>query len=169
MTNILPYLLANAYSGIFALYGATTATCTYNGKLVECPAWLGGTFAFAVFLVSIAIGILMIVSMWIIFKKAGKPGWAAIVPIYNTIIMLEIAKKPIWWIILYFIPFVNIVISIIVIYNLALTFGKSGGFTLGLIFLPFIFYPILAFGKSAYMQNTQTAAPTAGIPPQATS
>jgi hypothetical protein len=112
-------------------------------------------------------GILMIISMWVIFKKAGKPGWAAIVPIYSTIVILQIAKKPIWWIILYFIPFVNIVISIIVLYNLALAFGKGGGFTLGLVLLPFIFCPILAFGKSTYMQGIQTPDPPV-TPPQAT-
>jgi len=168
MTNTLSYLLASAYSGVSALYGAATATCIVNGKSVECPSWFSGTFSLIYSLLFWAIFILIIVSMWIIFKKAGKPGWAAIIPIYNTIIMLQIAKKPIWWIILYFIPFVNIVISIIVIYNMALAFGKGGGFTLGLILLPFIFYPILAFGKSAYMQGVQTAA-SPGTPPQATS
>ena len=62
-------------------------------------------------LINLAVMIFMIVVMWKIFTKAGKPGWAAIVPIYNIIIMLEIAGKPLWWIILFFIPFVNIVIA----------------------------------------------------------
>ncbi|MDD3629385.1 MAG: DUF5684 domain-containing protein [Actinomycetota bacterium] len=109
---------------------------------------VGLTF-FLIFLSS-ALSILLIVSLWKIFTKAGKPGWASIVPIYNTIVMLEIAGKPIWWIILLFIPVVNLVISIIVIVELANKFGKSGGFAAGLIFLPVIFYPILAFSSAKY-------------------
>jgi len=168
MIDTLSYLLASAYSGVSPLFGAASAICAVNGQPVECPNWLGGSGLFfgVATLFYAVLAVLMIVSMWIIFEKAGKPGWAAIVPVYNIIIILEIVKKPIWWIILYFIPFVNIVISIIVLYNMALAFGKGGGFTLGLIFLPFIFYPILAFGKSIYVQDAQIVVP-AGSPPQA--
>ncbi len=165
MPNILSYLLASAYSGFTPWLGAASATCTVNGQLVQCPSWLG-TFNTMFWLFYIAVWVFFIVTMWKIFSKAGKPGWAAIVPIYNTVVMLQIAGKPIWWILLFFIPFINIVISIIVVYNLAKTFGKGGGFTLGLILLPFIFYPILAFGKSTYLPASQPAAPTAP-PPQA--
>lgn len=178
MTTILSYLLAGVYSGISGLYGATAAsftvsgaaiaTCSVNGRLVECPSWLNGNFFSIIGLIFLAICILMLASMWIIFKKAGKPGWAAIVPIYNAIVMLKIAQKPTWWILLYLIPFVNIIISIVVIYSVALAFGKGGGFTLGLIFLPLIFYPILAFGDSAYLPGAQTAVPPVAPPPPAT-
>lgn len=106
----------------------------------------------------------MVVSMWIIFQKAGKPGWAAIIPIYNSIVLIQIAGKPIWWIFLFLIPFVNIVVSIIVLYNIALAFGKDGLFALGLIILPFIFYPILAFGKATYGVQI-TATPIETPPP----
>lgn len=166
MTNILSFFLASAYSGISSLYGAVVATCKVNGQIVDCPSVLSGSAFKFINLLVLALTVFMIVSLWIIFKKAGKPGWAAIIPIYNSIIMLEIAGKPTWWIILYFIPFVNIVISIIVIYNFAKAFGKGGGFTVGLVFLPFIFYPILAFGKSTYMPAAQTVSPSE-IPPQA--
>ncbi len=98
----------------------------------------------------LAILIFFIITMWKIFEKAGKSGWASIVPIYNVIIMLEIAKKPLWYIFLYFIPIVNIIFAIIVIDAFAKNFGKSTGFTLGLIFLGFIFFPILAFGDAQY-------------------
>ena len=156
MINVLSYLLTGAYSGIFSSYGAAALTCRVNGQLVDCPKWFNGGSSFIIFsllgLLYLAIFILMFASMWIIFKKAGKPGWAAIVPIYNTIIMLEIAKKPIWWILLMFIPFVNIIVSFIVTYNLSKTFGKGTGFAIGLIILPLIFYPIMAFGKSTYAQ-----------------
>ena len=93
----------------------------------------------------------MIASMWTIFSKAGKPGWASIVPIYNLIVLLEIVGKPWWWLFLMLIPIVNIVILIIVWHNLSLSFGKGGGFTVGLILLGIIFLPILAFGDAKYV------------------
>jgi hypothetical protein len=64
--------------------------------------------------------------------------------------MLEIAHRPIWWLILLFIPFVNIVVGIIIPLDIAKAFGKGAGFGLGLVFFPMIFYPILGFGKSQY-------------------
>ena len=165
MTNILTYIFASAYSGAFASYGAAVATCKVNGEIVNCPSWLSGGAFSTINIFAYAISILVIVSLWKIFLKAGKPGWASIVPIYNTVVLLEVTKKPAWWVVLWFVPFVNIVISIIVLYNLALAFGKGGGFTLGLVLLPFIFYPILAFDKSTYTPKNQPIAPTA-TPPQ---
>ena len=94
--------------------------------------------------------ILVIVALWKIFEKAGKPGWAAIIPIYNIIVLLEIVGKPLWWIILFLIPFVNIIFGIWVTNLLSKSFGKNEGFTVGLILLPFIFYPILGFGSAKY-------------------
>lgn len=93
-----------------------------------------------------------IVVMWKIFVKAGKPGWGCIVPIYNIILQLEIAGRPIWWIFLMFIPLVNTVIAIIIIFDIAKAFGKGTGFGLGMLFLPFIFFPILAFDSSECME-----------------
>ncbi len=87
---------------------------------------------------------------WRIFEKAGKPGWAAIIPIYNTIVLLDIIGKPWWWILLFLIPGVNIVFAIWMLNLLSLSFGRGVGFTLGLIFLSPIFYPILAFGNAEY-------------------
>ena len=101
-------------------------------------------------LVWCAVVLILIISMWKIFTKAGKPGWAAIVPIYNMIVLLEIACKPIWWFILLLIPFVNIIVIIIVLIELAKRFGKGVGFAIGMLILPFIFYPMLAFGDSKY-------------------
>src|SRR3989338_10783607 len=101
-------------------------------------------------IIYLAIIALMIVSMWKIFTKAGKPGWACIVPIYNVIVLLEIAGKPLWWIILMIIPLVNIVIAILLAIEVAKKFGQSSGFGLGLAFLPFIFYPVLGYGSARY-------------------
>ncbi len=104
-----------------------------------------------IIVIYLAIIVLMIASMWTIFSKAGKPGWASIVPIYNLIVLLEIVGKPWWWLLLMLIPIVNIVILIIVWHNLSLSFGKGGGFTVGLILLSIIFLPILAFGDAKYV------------------
>jgi hypothetical protein len=107
-----------------------------------------GTGVLIFYLVILA---LMIVSMWKIFTKAGKPGWAAIIPIYNFIVLLEIVGKPIWWILLLLIPLVNIIISIIVTHRLSLSFGQGVGTTILLIILPFIGYPMLGFGSATYV------------------
>ena len=101
----------------------------------------------------IGVIVLVIVSIWKIFEKAGKPGWAAIIPIYNMIVLLEIVRKPIWWIVLMLIPLVNIVVAIIVYVELAKAFGKSAGFGIGMIFLSFIFLPMLAFGDDQYLDG----------------
>lgn len=94
--------------------------------------------------------VVVIVGMWKVFEKAGKPGWGSIIPIYNVILLLEIAGKPIWWIFLLLIPFVNIVIAIMVCIDLAKNFGKDAGFGVGLALLGFIFFPILGFGSAKY-------------------
>ena len=96
--------------------------------------------------------ILLFVSLWRVFKKAGKPGWGSIIPFYNILLWLEIAGKPAWWIILLFIPLVNIIVAVIVNISIAENFGKSaafGGF--GLTFLGFIFYPLLASSEVTYV------------------
>jgi hypothetical protein len=111
----------------------------------------GGSFVCGFFLVWLALGILMIAAMWKVFAKAGKPGWAAIVPIYNLIVLLEIVGKPLWWVVLMFIPVVNLVVGIIVLLELAKAFGKGAGFAIGLLLLPIVFYPILGFGNATYL------------------
>ncbi len=99
----------------------------------------------------LVIFLLLIVSMWKIFTKAGKPGWASIVPIYNLIVFLEIVGKPTWWIILLLIPVVNLVIAIILVHRLSLAFGHGIGMTLLLLFVGIIGYPVIAFGSSKYV------------------
>jgi hypothetical protein len=91
-----------------------------------------------------------IAGMWKVFEKAGQPGWAAIVPIYNMFVLLQIVNKPIWWIVLLLIPLVNIAILIMVSIALAEKFGKGGGFAIGMVFLPFVFYPMLGFGDERF-------------------
>lgn len=101
-------------------------------------------FGFIVFVIIIA-------AVWRIFQKADKPGWACIIPVYNIIILLEIVGKPWWWIlIILFVPIGNIVLFIWSLNLLSLSFGKNQGFTVGLYFLPFIFFPILGFSNAEY-------------------
>jgi hypothetical protein len=95
----------------------------------------------------------MIASHWKIYVKAGQPGWACIVPIYSLIVLLDIIKKPGIWFLWLLIPIVNIFFAIRVAVELAKVFGKDTGFAVGLIFLPFIFLPILAFGDAQYMKE----------------
>ncbi len=116
----------------------------------EGAGLLAGLLGLGFSVVMLAFGLLMIASVWKIFTKAGKPGWASIIPIYNLIVMLEITGKPIWWIVLFLIPFVNFVAALLLSLALAEKFGKSTGFGVGLALLSFVFFPMLAFGDARY-------------------
>lgn len=100
---------------------------------------------------SLIVGILAIIGMWKMFTKAGQPGWAAIIPIYNIYILLKIVGRPWWWLLLLLIPIVNFIILILVNLDLAKSFGKSIAFAIGLILLSPVFYIILGFGSSRYL------------------
>jgi len=116
---------------------------------------------FTAVLISSLIGYaLAVIPIWAIFVKAGEPGWQALIPIWNTIVLLKIVGKPAWWIVLFLIPIVNIVFLVLTMHALSLSFGHGAGFTVGLIFLSLIFYYILAFDSSRY----QGAAGYAGAP-----
>ncbi len=104
-----------------------------------------------VIIIYVAIIVLLFASYWKIFTKANKPGWASIIPIYSGLVLLEIIGKPWWWLLLFFVPLVNIVFAVWAANLLSKSFGKSEGFTIGLIFLPFIFYPILGLGDAKYL------------------
>ncbi len=153
MSNIPSSLLAGSYAAAAPWASVASSACTVNGQPVECPGWLLWLIPFfiAFWFIFVALAVLVFVALWKVFAKAGKPGWAALIPVYNVIVILEIVGKPIWWIFLYFVPFANIVMGIIVANELAKSFGKGVGFTLGLIFLPMVFYPILGFGKAVYI------------------
>lgn len=102
-------------------------------------------------LIWLALVVIFIAAGWTVFQKAGKPGWMAIIPILNTYILLKIVGRPGWWVILLLIPFVNIIVDIIVMLDLARSFGRGSGFAVGLILLSPIFFLILAFGGSRYI------------------
>ena len=96
--------------------------------------------------------------MWKTFEKAGKPGWAAIIPIYNYIILLEIVGKPIWWIFLIIFPCTSIIFAIWTLNLVSKSFGQSEGFTIGLVLLPYVFFPILGFGNYTYLGPSASEA-----------
>lgn len=103
------------------------------------------------YIIVIAVTVLMLVALWKVFVKAGKPGWAAIVPFYNAYCLFDISFGKGWLFLLMLIPCVDVVIGIIMLVKLANAFGKTGGFAVGLIFLPVIFLPVLGFGDAEYL------------------
>jgi hypothetical protein len=107
----------------------------------------------------LAIAVVFIVGMWKTFVKAGQPGWAVLIPIYNLVILMKIAGRPAWWCLLYLIPFVNIVIGILVAIDIAKAFGQSAVWGVVLLFLlSGIGYLVLGFGNYRYMGPQGTAA-----------
>ena len=101
-------------------------------------------------LIELAIIVIIIAGLWKVFTKAGQPGWAAIIPIYNLYVLCKVGGKPWWWFILCCIPFVGVIFYFILLLEVAQRFGKGIGFSVGLLFLPFIFFPILGFGNATY-------------------
>ncbi len=146
-------------------YGNITASADAISES-EAAGILGfiAVYAGVVALISIIFAIISIVSWWKIYTKADKPGWASLIPIYNIIVLLEIIEKPVWWLLLMFVPIVNIVIGFMLAIELAKAFDKGTGFALLLIFFPIIGYPILAFGDSEYvLKGENLVAPTSPI------
>lgn len=144
--NKIKYLIAGSLVPFLTL-GSALAQSDDNTVVVSTGGTIGGLFGG---LIGLVIAVLMVVSMWKVFVKAGQPGWACLIPIYNLYILIKVAGRPGWWILLFLIPFVNFVIGIIISLDIAKNFGKSALFGIGLIFLGFIFYPILAFSDDTY-------------------
>ena len=111
---------------------------------------LFGIYSLLFSCVGLLIFLAVVAGMWQIFTKAGEAGWKAIIPIYNLWVLLEIVGRPGWWIILFFIPLVNIVIWLLVSLDLAKSFDHGTGFGIGLWLLPWLFYVILGWGESQY-------------------
>ncbi len=110
----------------------------------------GGIGTILVIVVYLALIVVVVAGMWKMFTKAGQPGFFAIIPIVNMYILLKIVGRPWWWLILMFIPLISIIFAIIVMLDLAKSFGKGVGFAIGLILLSFVFIPILGFGSAEY-------------------
>ena len=135
-TSLFASILANPF-----LAQETTDTSEYTST---------GTVSPVVWIIYVAVLLLMIIGMWKVFSKAGQPGWAILIPIFNLYILCKVAGRPGWWLLLMLIPFVNVIIMIILDIDVARNFGKGVGFGIGLVLLPFIFFPILGFGSAQY-------------------
>jgi hypothetical protein len=99
---------------------------------------------------SVAVSLFLLVAMGKVFAKAGHSAWAAVVPIYSAIVLLQVANKPAWWVLLLAIPGVNLAIAVVVALAIARSFGRGTGFAIGLVVLPWVFYPVLGFGRAEY-------------------
>lgn len=103
------------------------------------------------YIIVLAIAIVCYVGLWKMFVKAGRPGWAAIVPFYNYYCLFEMAFGNGWLFLLLLVPCVNYIFLIILSFKLASAFGRGVGFGFGLLFLTPIFYMILGFGEAEYI------------------
>ncbi len=112
--------------------------------------------AIALGVVSALLGLITVVGMWTTFRKAGIDGWKCLIPVYNLVLLLQIANKPLWWLLLLCCPMVNVVFMIMVCLEVARSFGRGPGFGIGLAFLPFVFYPLLGLGSSQFQDGTVT-------------
>jgi hypothetical protein len=128
----------------------------------------GGGAVAVVSVLGLVLTILIVAADWRIYTKAGRHGWAVLIPIYNVLVLLRIVGRHWWWLLLLLIPFVDIIVWIILINDVSKAFGKGVGFTLGLLFLPLIFFPILGFGSARYLgpPNALGALPPSGYAPR---
>ena len=118
-------------------------------------------------IVGLAIIIVVYAAYWAIMKKAGKEGIDGIIPVHNEICLLEICGIPKWWWLLNLVPGVGaLIFAILLAIYVARSFGKTGGYAVGLIFLPFVFYPMLAWGSARYVGKTWGVAPQPQYQPQ---
>jgi hypothetical protein len=118
----------------------------------------GGIGGIIGLLVYLAIIVVVIAGMWKAFEKAGQPGWGAIIPIYNIYLMIKISDNDWWWLILFFIPVIQIIAVFKISIDVAKQFGQGLGFGLGLAILSFIFWPLLGFGDYQHQGGSDGAA-----------
>lgn len=125
------------------------ATRTTTSSDIPAGFWVAMIAIWAV--VFLVFFVPYVIGFWKVLEKAGRPGWGAIVPIYNNWLVIEIVGRPSWWLALLFIPYASVVFLIILMIDLAKSFGKSTGFGVGLALLPPVFMLILGFGDAAYL------------------
>ena len=136
--------------GMLTFATGTGTLMAQSGSDEKAAMVAGGIVGLLFMFIYVGVLLVVIIGQWKVFTKAGQPGWAILIPIYNLIVLWQISKQPVWTIILCFIPVLNVIGIIMIIAGVAKSFGKGAGFVLGLLFLPFIFYPILGFGDAQY-------------------
>ncbi len=117
----------------------------------EAALAVAGSVAVIYSLIVLAIAVFVLIGEVKVFMKAGKPGWAVIVPFYNMYCLCDIAFGNGWLFLLYFVPCANVVLAVILQFKLAAAFGRDIGFGFGLLFLTPIFMMILGFGSAEYI------------------
>ena len=139
------------------------AQASGNGEAALAAGLVAFFAAFA--FVFIAIGLVVVVGMWKTFDKAGQPGWAAIVPFYNLVVMFRIGGQSGWFALSYLLNFIPIIGTLaflgIIIWNhvnISKRFGQGVGFAIGLVLLAPIFWLILGFGSSKYLAEQPAQA-----------
>lgn len=133
--------------------------------LAQTYTTTGGAGIGLFFLYFLVVYAILVIPLWVIFTKAGQPGWGALIPIYSFYVILKIVGRSGWWLLLLLIPLVNFIILIVVYNDLSRSFGHGLGFTLGLVFLSLIFYYILAFGSSRYIGPAGAIGSVVTTPP----
>jgi hypothetical protein len=123
----------------------------YQGTRAAAPPPANNDAMAVIVGVVVAIVVTLLISFWGIFQKAGRPGWHALVPVFNNYVWIKILGRPGWLAVLALFPYINIVLGMFLCTDTAKSFGKKTGFAIGLMFLPFIFFPILAFGSARYL------------------
>ena len=162
--------------------------CILQADVNPAALGLGIGLLIAMLAIFSLVSVFLIVAHWFIYAKAGQPGWAVLIPFYNLYVLLKIVGRPASWmfwflqIIVFYILFIIdpgvltgilvflsyvacIVFAVIVTNGLSKSFGKDAGFTVGLIFLGFVFYPILGFGKATYVGPGGKPAPAGDVTP----
>jgi hypothetical protein len=127
-------------------YGMNETMSTSGSSATDAAISAGAMTV--IVLIYLAIFVLVIVSMWKLFVKAGRPGWASIVPIYNSYMVTQIAGRPWWWLLLMLIPIVGLIFAVIIVIDFVKSYGKGTGFAVLALFFPFIAYPIMALDKN---------------------
>lgn len=145
---------------VVILVGFIITAIIYRMSVEEYYRYLFAEVLILLFLFTLAqfgvlLTVLMMAGKWYAIQKAGKPGFSMLIPIYNTIVMLQIAKKPIWWLVLFIIPIVNIVFMIMMLNGISKQFGKSEGFTVGLVFLGGIFWAVLGYDDTTKYEGVE--------------
>ena len=145
--------IAGAVCGLINLLAVGYFSAIYMTAMLEGgvePSWVSMP---ALLWAGVFLCLSMLVSMWMVYEKAGQRGWYVLIPIYNTVVMCRMAGKSGWWVLLLMIPLVNWIINLLLMVGLADHFGKGIGFGLGLFVFPFFFFPLLAFGEAQHVSQ----------------
>ena len=133
--------------------------------VVSVEQTISPMFGVVLMVIILVVALVCLTANWKIFTKAGKPGWAAIVPIYNIVVFLQIIGRPGWWVVLFFVPFVNMIISVLMSLDLAKVFGKSSVFGIIALWLFPVGYLVLGFGKAKYLGPGSDHTSSSNPPP----